>query len=80
LRENVATHARVVASRSAHRNGLIALALRFAGRKRTHSADEIMAAIVARCLVEHLDRAGFVVMKKPPAVGARALGRGFERR
>jgi hypothetical protein len=35
---------------------------------------------VARRLVEHLDRAGFVVMKKPPAVGAAALGRGFEKR
>ena len=50
----------------------LAFALRFAGRKRTHSADEIMAAIVARRLVEHLERAGFVVMKKPPAVGASA--------
>jgi hypothetical protein len=39
-----------------------------------------MARIVARRLVEHLDRAGFVVMKKPPAVGAAALGRGFEKR
>jgi len=55
----------------------LAFALRFDGRKRTHSADEIMAAIVARRLVEHLDRAGFVVMKKPPAVGAATLGRGY---
>jgi hypothetical protein len=39
-----------------------------------------MSAIVARRLVEHLDRAGFVVMKKPPAIGAAALGRGFEKR
>jgi hypothetical protein len=58
----------------------LAFALRFDGRKRKHDAGEFMAAIVARRLVEHLDRAGFVVMKKPPAVGAAALGRGFERR
>jgi hypothetical protein len=58
----------------------LAFALRFDGRKRKHDAGEFMAAIVARRLVEHLDRAGFVVMKKPPAIGAAALGRGFEKR
>jgi hypothetical protein len=36
--------------------------LRFRGLKRPH-ADEIMAEIVAKRLVEHLDRAG-VVMKR----------------
>jgi hypothetical protein len=56
----------------------LAFALRFDGRKRKHDAGEFMAAIVARRLVEHLERAGFVIMKKPPAVGASALGRGFE--
>jgi hypothetical protein len=58
----------------------LAFALRFAGRKRAHAADEMMASIVARRLVEHLDRAGFVVMKKRLSVGASALGRGFEGR
>ena len=33
-----------------------------------HNADEIMAEIVAKRLVEHLERAGFVVMKRP-AIG-----------
>jgi hypothetical protein len=56
----------------------LAFALRFDGRKRKHDAGEFMAAIVAKRLVEHLDRAGFVVMKKPPSVGAAALGRGAE--
>jgi hypothetical protein len=37
-----------------------------------------MADIVAKRLVEHLERSGFVVMKKPPIGGAAALGRGFE--
>ena len=39
---------------------------------------EIMAAIVARRLVEHLERAGFVLMKRPAEIGAATLGRGFE--
>jgi hypothetical protein len=42
----------------------IAFALRYQGRKRVHNADEIMAEIVARRLVEHLERAGFVIMKR----------------
>jgi hypothetical protein len=39
-----------------------------------------MSAIVAKRLVEHLDRAGFVVMKRPPIGGAAARGRGREGR
>ncbi len=57
----------------------LAFALRFDGRKRKHDAAEMMAQIVAKRLVEHLGRAGFVVMKKPPIGGASALGRGYER-
>ena len=56
----------------------IAFALRFEGRKRVHQADEYMAAIAAERVVRHLERAGFVVMKKPPIVGGASLGRGFE--
>ncbi|MGO9390428.1 hypothetical protein [Rhodoblastus sp.] len=52
--------------------------MRLQGRKRVHNADEIMAEIVVKRLVEYLDRAGFVVMKRPPEIGAAALGRGFE--
>ena len=44
----------------------LAFALRFDGRKRKHDAGEFMAAIVAKRLVDHLERAGFVVMKRPP--------------
>ena len=54
----------------------LAFALRFDGRKRKHDLGQFMAQIVAKRLVEHLDRAGFVVMKKPPTAGASALGRG----
>jgi len=35
-----------------------------------------MAAIVAKRLVEDLERSGFVVMKKPPIGGGAAIGRG----
>ena len=55
----------------------LALALRYRGRKRVHNANEIMA-VVAKRLVEHLERSGFVVMKGPVGVGGAALGRGFE--
>ena len=44
----------------------LAFALRFSGRKRIHDADVFMSAIVARRLVAHMERCGFVVMKKPP--------------
>ena len=53
----------------------VAFALRFEGRKRVHHADEYMAAIAAERVVRHLERAGFVVMKRPPEIGAAALGR-----
>jgi hypothetical protein len=58
----------------------LAFALRFEGRKRVHNADELMSAIGAKRLVEHLERSGFVVMKKPPIGGSTALGRGHEGR
>jgi ribosomal protein S19E (S16A) len=41
--------------------------LLFEGRRRIHHADELVTRMVARRLVKHLERAGFVVMKKPPA-------------
>jgi hypothetical protein len=43
-----------------------------------HDAGEMMAAIVAKRLVQHLKRSGFVVMKKPPIGGGAALGRGAD--
>ena len=47
----------------------LALALLSDGRKRLHQGDEVIARIVARRQVEHLERAGFVVMKRPPTGG-----------
>jgi hypothetical protein len=38
-----------------------------------------MSEIVAKRLVEHLESAGFVVMKRVPSVGGAAVGREFER-
>jgi hypothetical protein len=42
----------------------LAFALCFSGRKRIHSANELMARITAERLVEHLELSGFVVKKK----------------
>jgi hypothetical protein len=44
----------------------LAYALRYDGRRRVRDAEELMARITAERLVRHLDRAGFVVMQKPP--------------
>ena len=57
----------------------LAFALKFEGRKRQHDADAFMADIVAKRLVRYLERARYVVMKRPPLGGHSALGRGFER-
>jgi hypothetical protein len=56
----------------------IAFALRFEERRRVHQAEEYMAAIAAERVVRHLERAGFVIMKRPPIGGHAPLGRGFE--
>ena len=55
----------------------LAFALRYQGRKRVHNADEIMAEKVAKRLVDHLERASFVVLRRAADVGAAALARGF---
>jgi hypothetical protein len=54
----------------------LAFALRYSGRKRVHDSAEIMSGIVARRLVEHLNRCGFVLMRKPAMEGHSALGQG----
>jgi hypothetical protein len=45
----------------------LSYALRFDGKKRLRQAEEMMARITAERLVEHLERCGFVLLKKPPA-------------
>ena len=41
-----------------------------AAAKRVHDSSEMMAAIVAKRLAQHLERSGFVVMKRPPLSGS----------
>ena len=43
----------------------LSFALRYQGRKRVHHADDVMARITAERLVQHLQAAGFVVMRAP---------------
>ena len=43
----------------------LSFALRFEGRKRVHHADDVMANITAERLVRHLERSGFILMRKP---------------
>jgi hypothetical protein len=56
----------------------IAFGLRFESGRRVWQADEYMAIITAKRLIEHLTLDGFVVLKLPPLVGHSALGQGFE--
>jgi hypothetical protein len=48
----------------------IAFALIFSGRKRVHDSDSFTAKIAGDRIRRHLESAGYVVMKKPPAAGA----------
>lgn len=43
----------------------LSFALRYEGRKRVHHADDVMARITAERLVRHLERSGYVLMRKP---------------
>ena len=58
----------------------LSFALRHEGRKSQHDSDKLNADIVAQRLVRHLDRAGYVVMKKPPLRGHSQVARGFGQR
>jgi hypothetical protein len=55
----------------------LSFALRFEGRKSQHDADRLNADIVAKRLVRYLDKAGYVVMKKPSLGGHDQVARGF---
>jgi hypothetical protein len=56
----------------------LAAALRFQRRRRVNNADEVVAEIAAKRIVEHLERAGFVVMKRRASGGGAALARESE--
>jgi len=43
----------------------LSYALRYAGRKRVHTADDVMARVTAERLVRHLERSGYVLMRRP---------------
>ena len=58
----------------------LSFALRHEGRKSQHDSDKLNADIVAQRLVRHLDRTGYVVMKKPPLGGHSQVARGFGQR
>jgi integrase len=52
----------------------LSFALRFDGRKHYPRANEFMANVVAEHLLAHLERCGFVVMKKPDLPAHRSQG------
>ncbi len=52
----------------------LSFALRYEGRKRVHHADDVMARITAERLVRHLERSGYVLMKRPDAAAPSTSG------
>jgi hypothetical protein len=54
----------------------LAFSLRFDGKRRIHDADATMAMITAERLVRHLQRSGFVILKKPALAAHKAWGPG----
>jgi hypothetical protein len=58
----------------------LAFALQYRGRKRARDSRDIMAEVVAERLVAHLERSGFVIMRKLPALGAAPLRAGLRGR
>ena len=56
----------------------LSFALRYDGRRRVHHADDAMARITADLLVAHLERSGFVIMKRPDAAAPTTSNQGRE--
>jgi hypothetical protein len=51
----------------------ISFALLFSGKKRIHDNDRLTASITAKHIVRHLERCGYVLMKKPLLTGSAPL-------
>jgi hypothetical protein len=51
----------------------VAFALLFSGRKRIHDSDRLTASIAAQRVVRHLEKCGYVLMKRPPIGGSAPL-------
>jgi hypothetical protein len=51
----------------------VAFALLFSGKKRVHDSDRMMASISAQHIVRHLEKCGFVLMKRPSIGGSAPL-------
>jgi hypothetical protein len=52
----------------------LSYALRHAGKKRVHTADDVMARVTAERLVQHLERSGYVLMKRSAATAPSTSG------
>ncbi len=52
----------------------LSFALRYDGRKRVRHADDAMARITAERLVQHLQKSGYVLYKKPDGTAPSTSG------
>ncbi len=52
----------------------LSFALRYAGKKRVHTADDVMARVTAERLVQHLQSSGYVLMRRAPVAAPSTSG------
>jgi hypothetical protein len=52
----------------------LAYALLYDGKRRVHHADDVMARITAERLIRHLERSGFVLMRREPGAAPTTAG------
>ncbi len=52
----------------------LSFGLRYAGKRRVHTADDVMARVTAERLVAHLERSGYVLMRRPAAAAPSTSG------
>ena len=49
-------------------DGVLSYGLQFKGKRRVHTADDVMARVTAERLREIMEQSGMVVMKRPDAI------------
>jgi len=52
----------------------LSFGLRYAGKRRVHTADDVMARVTAERLVAHLERSGFVLMRRTAGAAPSTSG------
>ena len=73
LYPNARTHQKLTPATASDIAESVAFALLFSGKKRVHDSDRMTASIAAQRIVRHLERCGYVLMKRHPIEGSAPL-------